>query len=87
MNYIRLQKLVRTLHKHLYTDLERYLLRNQQCFVINQKKNNSSSSDSDVFANDQIRNIQNSPYFEKFLHGALNKRKYQISSELSEFET
>ena len=52
VKYIRLQKLTRSLHEHLFTDIERYLLRNQQCFVINSdnsKSNRSCDCEPEVF--------------------------------------
>ena len=72
VKYIRLQKMIRSLHRHLFTDLERYLLRNQQCFVINSKKDDSDSSidDCTYFNTEQLENAANSAYFGRFLLGA-----------------
>ena len=46
VDYIKLQKIVRILSRHLFTDVERYLIRNQQSFVINSDCNGKSSSET-----------------------------------------
>ena len=73
IKFIRLQKLIRSLHNHLFTNVERYLLRNQICFVINSEEDDLTNSEGDQmqFSAEQLQNATNTPYFERFLLGAL----------------
>ena len=46
VNYFKFQKILRMVHKHIFTDLERYLLASQRCFVIDSLSSSKSESDS-----------------------------------------
>ena len=46
LHFIKLQKVTQSLQKMLYTKAERYLLRNNKCFLVNGRKNYKSDSDS-----------------------------------------
>ena len=56
VNFVKLQKFVRITNRFLLSDIERYLLRNQQCFVINSENSTSRDESEDDFTTEQIKN-------------------------------
>ena len=49
--FIRMQKSLNLALKTIFTRLERFLLKNQQAFVLNSESNNQDSSESDRLSN------------------------------------
>ena len=74
VKFIRMQKLFRIIVKNLFTPIERHLLRNQQCFVVDSEDVElSHESEDDKLTHEHNIHANSSPYFVKFLEGALRK--------------